>query len=482
MTKDSRSEKRIKKARLKKMVMIFTVEILVLLILFGSYRLYVNMNKGKQGTPTSQGDGNDQTGGKTDSGGQDKGPKLSKEEQEALALQEKLKKETQEREVLISQADELALGYDYDGAIQLIKSYQGTDGDYQVYPALVQAIQRLETEQGELLLYGGSYTSVTQVNHIFFHSLVADNSKAFDGDYMSTGYNMYMTTISEFKKMIEKLYEDGYVLVRMADLTKKVTLEDGTTKYVENEIYLREGKKPLIISQDDVNYYDYMKEDGFARRIVIGEDGKPTCEMVQDDGTIITGAFDMVPILDEFVEEHPDFSYKGAKGLLAITGYEGTLGYRTNDPNSPTYEEDKETVKKVAEALKADGWEIGSHSWGHKNMQTSSFELLKRDTNRWLEEVGSLVGPTDIYIFPYGADIETTIGTYSSDKYNFLKECGFNVFCGVYKEPWMHVKKDYVRMTRRPLDGQAMLEFPERLADLFDVKEIIDPERPAKDW
>ena len=46
----------------------------------------------------------------------------------------------------------------------------------------------------------------------------------------------------------------------------------------------------------------------------------------------------------------------------------------------------------------------------------------------------------------------------------------------------MHIKNDYVRMTRRPLDGQAMLEFPERLADLFDLNEIIDPARPPKNW
>ena len=37
---------------------------------------------------------------------------------------------------------------------------------------------------------------------------------------------------------------------------------------------------------------------------------------------------------------------------------------------------------------------------------------------------------------------------------------------------------DYVRMTRRPLDGQAMLEFPERLEDLFDLDKVIDPARP----
>ena len=94
------------------------------------------------------------------------------------------------------------------------------------------------------------------------------------------------------------------------DLVKQVTDENGKTKFVPGEIYLPPGKKPFVLSQDDVSYYEYMDGDGFASRIVIGDDGKPTCEMILDDGSVVRGAFDLVPILDAFVEEHPDFSYR----------------------------------------------------------------------------------------------------------------------------------------------------------------------------
>ena len=204
--------------------------------------------------------------------------------------------------------------------------------------------------------------------------------------------------------------------------------------------------------------------------------------MINEDATVTTGAFDVVPVLDAFVREHPDFSYRGAKGLLALTGYEGILGYRTNDQESPTYEEDVKQVKEVVKALKADGWEIGSHSWGHKNLKEIDLAFLKRDTNRWLAEVAPLIGGSDVLVFPYGVDFETTLGHYSSDKFHFLKDSGFNVFLGVYSKPWMHIKDDYVRMTRRPIDGQALIEFPERLTDLFNPKDILDPDRPERDW
>lgn len=469
------------------------IEVLILLVLFGVYRFYVTMRSDDtlpntktenqqtekdsgiiksseaKGADSSEAEGNDDVG------------QLTPEEREALELQAKLSEERKDREDLIAKADRLALGYQYEDAIKLLKGYVGSDGDYTRYPVLTEAIDRLTKEQSELVLYGGTYDSITQINHIFFHSLIADPKKAFDGDSRATGYNMYMATIREFNKIIEKLYEDGYVLVNMSDLTERVKKDDSES-YQEAKLYLRNGKKPLVLSIDDVSYYEYMDTDGFAKRIIIDENGKSSCEMVAEDGSIITGAFDIVPLLDEFVEAHPDFSYQGAKGLIALTGYEGILGYRTNDKKSPTYEEDRRTAKKVADALKAEGWEFGSHSWGHKNMQKESFELLKRDTDRWLEEVEPLIGKTDIYVFPFGVDIEQSVGPYTSDKYRYLSKRGFRLFLNVNSKPWMQIRKDYIRMGRRPIDGQAMLQFPERLKDLFNPKDVLDPDRPPRNW
>ncbi|HKL80866.1 MAG TPA: polysaccharide deacetylase family protein [Mobilitalea sp.] len=468
-----------KKSKMK-LFWIVILELVILLVLVGIYFVFIKDKK--EPVPSDKTDISEEEDPLKEDEKVEPEDLLTPEELKALEEQERIQAEFTEMEGLIAEADHLTLGYDYDGAIELIKSYQGNQGGYTIYPVLVDAITRIEADKASLLLYGGSYTSVTQFNHVFFHSLVADNSKAFDGDDDSTGYNMYMTTVTEFENMMQSMYDDGYVLVSIHDIANIGTLEDGTTRFVEKEIYLPEGKKPFVLSQDDVNYYDYMTGDGFASRIVIGEDGKPTCEMVLDDGSIATGDFDMVPIVDRFVEEHPDFSYNGAKGIIALTGYEGTLGYRTNDPESPTYEQDKEKAKAVAEVMKAGGWEFASHTWGHKNMQTRTFSQVKTDMNRWLEEVSPLIGPTDILLFPFGVDIETTMGTYSNDKFQYLKEVGFNYYCGVDKKPWMHVKKEYVRMTRRPLDGQAMLEFTGRLDDLFDVQAMLDPERPARDW
>ncbi|MDF2541095.1 MAG: hypothetical protein K0S47_813 [Herbinix sp.] len=482
-----------KKIKSNKFAWIIIIEIVVISLLFISYRYIILDVKDKENEQTQENpqenedgknteDSDNQIDDENDNKNDDDEEAEVEEPQDQIDHEDVANKEDKEQQDLIAQANRLALGYDYDGAIELLKSYEGSNGDYTSYEKLKTAIEGFETTKSTLVLYGGSYTSVAQFSHIFFHSLIADNAKAFDEDYDSKGYNMYMTTVTEFKNMMQQLYDAGYVLVSMHDIAPIITKEDGTQVYGEGKIYLPEGKKPFVLSQDDVNYYDYMDGDGFASRIVIGEDGKPTCEMILEDGSKVNGDFDMVPILDKFVDEHPDFSYHGAKGILALTGYEGALGYRTDDPTSSTFEQDKEAVKAVAKALIEDGWEFACHTWGHKNMQEKPYEFVVRDTNRWLEEVAPLIGPTDILIFPYGIDIETTLGHYNSDKYTFLKKSGFNYYCGVYKDPWMQIKDDYVRMTRRPLDGQAMLQFPERLKDLFDLNTVIDPERPAKNW
>lgn len=368
----------------------------------------------------------------------------------------------QEIAAILEKAHKKSLGYDYNKAIKIIKNYK----NYNQETELVDAIDHYTKEKDKLVPYEG------EVSHVFFHSLIADNSKAFDNDGMSNGYNYWMTTVSEFQKMLDELYNRGFVLVSIHDVAGEVK-EDGKTSRKEKIIKLPPGKIPFVLSQDDVNYYEYMKTDGFASKLIIDEEGHSANEININGKTVIGRDYDVVPILDTFIEEHPDFSYKGAKGIIAVTGYEGALGYRTNDSSSKTYEEDKKQVKKVAEALKKKGWEFASHSYGHPHMKDYPLDKFKRDSSKWKEQVESLVGKTDIYIYPFGEEID-----YKGEKYDYLNSLGFQYFCGVYAKPWIQVTEDYVRMTRRNLDGFTMHFYPERLTDLFDVGTVMDKERP----
>ena len=57
-------------------------------------------------------------------------------------------------------------------------------------------------------------------------------------------------TVDEFNAILEQLYEDGYILVQFSDLA--AVNEDGVME--AKELMLPSGKKPLLLSETNVNY------------------------------------------------------------------------------------------------------------------------------------------------------------------------------------------------------------------------------------
>ena len=392
---------------------------------------------------------------------------------------------------LIEKADFIAAGYDYEKAIALLRSAPYFDQK----PILAEKVAAYAQADSQLVVFKNNST----IRHIFFHSLIADTDRAFDGDYDSFNYNLYMTTISEFNAILEQMYEKGYVLISPYDMVGEVTDENGT-RFAYKEIRLPEGKIPFLMSQDDLNYYAYMvstddghnkvpefvneRNDGFAHKIVIGEDGYPTCEYMDKDGNILTGDYDLVPLLERFIQEHPDFSYHGARAMLGVTGYEGVFGYRTN-PNyksamgEEAFNKEVEAAKAVAQCLKDHGWLVVSHSYGHPAYGEISAERVERDSTKWEETVQPIVGETDILIFPYGSDIHNWRPIPAdNEKFVTLYEDGYRYFFNVDSNVWNQVGANHFRGGRLNLDGYVFYHRPEILGDLFDVETVFDKARP----
>lgn len=413
--------------------------------------------------------------------------------------EQKAEKETQKREKtenssstssdeksLLKQAKKLAQQYDYTGAISVLKN----NWKFATSDKMQEAAAAYMKKRDACVEY-----PLEKITHVFFHSLIVDTSLAFDGDSDEAGYNQMMTTVSEFKKIIQSMYDKGYVLVSPHDMA--VVNDDGTMS--KGKIMLPEGKIPFVLSEDDVSYYHYMDGDGFATKMVIDDNGDIKCEYKKEDGTVVTGDYDVVPILDSFIKEHPDFSYHGRKGILAMTGYNGVFGYRTDGAYKTkknlqddqkaflkanpdfNYEKEVKAAKKVAKALKKDGWEFASHTWGHRNATTSTASELKTDNKKWEKYVAPILGKTDMIIFAFGADIGDWEG-YTSDnkKYEYYKSRGYRYFCNVDSSQYfVQITSEYFRQGRRNLDGYRMYYNPDMVSDLFDVSDVWDDSRPT---
>ncbi len=318
----------------------------------------------------------------------------------------------------------------------------------------------------------------TKISHVFFHSLIVDPAKAFHTQ-QAQGYKDYMVTISEFNKTIDQLYKNNYVLVNLNGLGKKGT--DG--KLTFTGVSLPEGKKPLILSQDDVSYYEYMDNSGFPSKLIVDKQNQIK-NIYIDNKKETVGDYDMVPLIDSFIKKHPDFSYQGAKGTLALTGYNGVLGYRTSKSeygdNEKTNKE-IEAAKKVADQLKKDGWSFASHTWGHLNMTQASLADIQQDNERWQNEVAPILGKTNILIYPFGADIsDWQPYSEANQKFAYLKQQGFDIFCNVDASTpaWGQLGTDYYRNARINIDGirfEADLKGENPILDQFiNVKEVYD--------
>lgn len=381
-------------------------------------------------------------------------------------------------------AQKLADQYDYDSAISLLESQP----DYEENTALMEAAEAFAEEKASCVAW-----PIDKVTHVFYHTLIYDTSKAFDGDSKADGYNQVMTTIEEFNKITQSMYEKGFVMVRLEDIA--AVNDEGVME--AQEILLPPGKQPFVLSQDDVSYYHYMDGDGMASRLIVDENGDVKNEYIEDDGSVSVGDYDMVPLIDRFVEVHPDFSYKGAKGIIALTGYNGILGYRTDisyqengeDLNADkkawlavhpdfSLETEREGAKAVADAMRQNGWEFASHTWGHQNVATIDLQHLQTDTQKWMDNVAPLVGGTDKIIFAFGADLGG-VEEYTGDKFEYLKSQGFDYFCNVdSSQYWMQLTDRYLRQGRRNLDGYRMYYNSDLVADLFDAVSVFDLSRP----
>ena len=329
------------------------------------------------------------------------------------------------------------------------------------------------------------------VEHLFFHPVIAYPELAFDGDTQENGLDDYMLTAGEYKKILASLYEKDYVLVDINSVWSQEEGEDGP-HMVRNTLCLPEGKKPLVLSFDDTNYYPYMLENGFAHKLIIGEDLKIASWGRDPAGNeVVSRDLDAIPILDKFVEEHPDFSPFGAKGCLSLTGYEGILGYRTqtdtqtwDGAKEANRQKEREAVLPIVEELRRTGWTFGSHTWGHIRLGDGNQERIEADTRRWLDEVGSLVGETAILFYPHGERPDGNDWTKTGPAFQYLQSQGFRVFCSVGVESFSFIKKDIcaVICDRLHPDGTTLRRHRDQYLQFYDAKDIIDLEaRPERE-
>ncbi|MCD7735985.1 MAG: hypothetical protein LUI07_03315 [Lachnospiraceae bacterium] len=386
-------------------------------------------------------------------------PKMQAERE--LAEQEEALE--QERTEILEQADLLAAGYWYEEAIALLEGTDSLAEDERAAEAVEEyqsAINSLEEYEGEVV-------------HLNFPNLIADTSLAFDGDSYAQTYSQNLITISEFEGILSQLYENNYILVDIHDLAEETDDGFGDITLTEAALTLPEGKKPLVISVENLNYASVRVGDGVATKLVIDAEGEVAAVYTDADGVTQTGAYDVIPVLEDFLEENPGFSYRGARGIIGLSGKNGAFGYEIEEDSATDWESNADTVTQIAGKLREYGWTFASEGYSYSYMADMTYDELTEDIEQWESTIGSLIGDCDTLIFPYGSEVD-----YTSEKSVYLTGAGYRYLIGLWaSENYLAVNQTYLRQTRRAVTGYILENYSEYFSSVFNVSEIIDAVR-----
>ncbi len=401
-------------------------------------------------------------------------PKMQAE-REMLEAESELE---ESREEVLSQADRLAAGYQYEAAIAMLESSDLLTDDER----MSEAVETYQADMDSLVEYNGD------VVHLNFPNLIVDTSRAIDDDAYAQTYEQNLITLSEFEGILNQLYENGYVLIDIHSLADETDDGFGDITMSKAALMLPSGKKPLVLSVENLNYASVRNGDGVAVALALDEDGEVGAVYTDENGSTLIGAYDVVPVLEQFIAEHPDFSYQGARGIIGLSGEDGAFGYQVEDDfdddseeeddkedsgEDETFEDNRETVQMIAQKLRDDGWTFASEGYSYTYMNDLSYDDLTEDITRWEDVIGTLVGDTDTIIYPYGSEVD-----YDTEKSVYLVGEGFHFMVGLWaSEDFLEVDETYLRQTRRAITGYVLDNYASYFASIFNVSEILDNAR-----
>ncbi len=358
----------------------------------------------------------------------------------------------------------LAAEYDYEGAMKLLAGYSGGLANE---PSLLNLYNQYQSDLNALVVWD----DLSQIPNLSFRTLVADLARAKADPDRGSRYGKSYITTDEFAAILQQLYEGGYVLVSLYDFAEPGTDAEGGVTVQRTSIRLPEGKKPVILTQEGVNFYDHtQKSGGFANCLALDGNGELTAVMTDADGNVTTGNFDFVPVLNAFLKEHPDFSYEGARATIAVSGYEGLFGYDLSDSDK---------IKEVLNKLRSDGYDIACYTYADMKYAEYGVAGLKDDLKNWSDKITPILGDVDILVYPSGSDIRGQ-EAYSGSKYDALHDFGFRYFVGTGSgSSWALTTGEYARHTRTVVTASNLASNPEYYSGLFDAATVLSSERGA---
>ncbi len=268
---------------------------------------------------------------------------------------------------------------------------------------------------------------ISKLGHIFVHNLVAFPELDLAINPNSSWHDWNNTTV-EYVRLLDSIYEKGYILID-ANYIFDYQYRDGRLiANLKKSVKLPKGKIGVVISCDNVCFPENEHGTGRVDKIAV-YNGHIASYTYFDDGTEeYSYERDVCDITEQFCLKHPDFSFAGARLMLACSGNAGILGYRTDTRYAALgydVEKERQEAREVIKYLKEHGFYFGCHSYAHLDLNSLTGSKLDKEFDSWNTQVKPLIGYTPFYVYPFGNWVES-----DTEQYQRLVSEGFHVMYG----------------------------------------------------
>ena len=388
--------------------------------------------------------------------------------------------------------DRLSLAWEgyYEDEIDLIRLEMARDKTYDAASRIKRLLSWFQDDQELLAFYevcqaknpDKVITWWDPVEHLAIKPLIADSQRAFDGDKYQAAADRDLLLTGEFEKMLYELYDRDYVLVDSRSFVSQEGRLQG--------IACPQGKKPLVLVLED--YYASLPraESGIAWRLQVNEGGRIEGVLLEADGSERAHpSFTAIGILEDFLDSHPDFSFNGARGVIALVGQYGILGYPVADVQELTLRRDardsgldpdliprvdfaynRQLLGRLIQALQEGNWTLASGSYARLSLPFSSLALIDQDiamTAQWMENyTGKLEG---LYC-PFGDHLEAD--PIKTARYT---QAGYTLQSGYGAWAYWQEGSGYAYVSRTYVSGAGLRQpRANQLDRFFDASRVLD--------
>lgn len=341
------------------------------------------------------------------------------------------------RENVILNARELASKKEYKKAVEFLESKSELFKDKTTINSLISHYSKYFVKDG--LFYCEYEPQIISIN-----KLIAYPTFAFTENPNSEKLNNLYLTTKEFSSLLSEFYLNDYILIDVYDY-----LDIQENNIFKRDLYLPLNKKPLIIIFNNLNYGE--NENCFIEKYIIdSKDKVATFSSKQTQQNQISYTSDLIPILENFIEENKDFSHNNARGIISFDKSDNILGYNISKSN-PNLNNDLINLKKLVVNLKNCGYKFAYNGEYIENLE-EEIEYIKNTLFNIFSNINIHISNTNNVINNY---------------YKELNKIGFKIFIDKSGNKLL-IKYDFAFLSYTQINGNFLRKKSEYLGLNFD--------------